>query len=180
MFHYILQFKEIYILLQNIFKVRAFYRGMKYAHWIKVSVFAKEEESDTLILQKLASLFPFSIDKLLKKEIALGFFEKKICIFEVLLKKDKEMNAFIEFFLGSMNMEEKNILLSQLDSRLDEFLHFFIRIDKRDFIENNVISITDSGDCFHIKISVASFPKKRRTAKKVVESMIRNSMKRAV
>jgi RNA binding exosome subunit len=55
-------------------------------------------------------------------------------------------------------------LISQIESRLDEELFFFMRIDKDSWnIEKKTI-LTDSGNCYHIRITVAAFPKKRESA----------------
>jgi RNA binding exosome subunit len=145
---------------------------MKLLHHIKISVFAKEDEDEKVIQEKLLSLFPYKITKQLKKTTALGFFDKKITILEVLLERTKEINLFLEQFLSNLTNAQKQTLITQLDSRLDDFLHFFIRIDKDSLMKNNEFKITDSGNCFHIKMSVAAFPKKRSTAKKIVQKLI--------
>ena len=56
------------------------------------------------------------------------------------------------------------------EDRLDEECNFFIRLDKEKLM-NGECWITDSGDCYHIKISVAAFPKKKERAKQVVEQI---------
>ena len=62
-------------------------------------------------------------------------------------------------------------MLEQKESRLDEDLNFFVRIDKEKWIDGKEMFLTDSGNCFHIKILIAAFPKKRENALKIVEKM---------
>ena len=50
-------------------------------------------------------------------------------------------------------------ILKQIESRLDEELNFFLRLDKEKWVNEKEMKLTDSGKCFHIKISVAAFPK---------------------
>jgi RNA binding exosome subunit len=41
--------------------------------------------------------------------------------------------------------------------------HFFIRLDRSRMLEGEAV-VTDSGDCFHLKASITSFPQKRERA----------------
>jgi len=49
---------------------------------------------------------------------------------------------------------------------------FFIRLDKAKLLEEDAFWITDCGNCFHIKITLASFPKTRDAALKVVQKWL--------
>tara|TARA_B100000315_G_C14582459_1_gene591229 strand:- start:2166 stop:2675 length:510 start_codon:yes stop_codon:yes gene_type:complete len=139
---------------------------MKLAHQIKIKVFSyeKNNEDDKLILDKLLKLFPFDLkdEKIeLNKTEALGFNEKNITIFEVILVKEKHINNFLDNLNKNVDEEQKKLILSQLESRLDDNLDFFLRFDKDEYLKNDKLKLTDSGDCFHIEMSVAAFPKKR-------------------
>ena len=149
---------------------------MKFAHQIKIKVFSyeKNNEDDKLILNKYLQLFPFDLgdEKLeLKKSEAFGFNEKKITIFEVKLTKEKHINQFIKNLIKNINDEQKKLILEQLESRLDDNLDFFLRFDKDEYLRNNKLQLTDSGNCFHIEISVAAFPKKREIAVDIIKSI---------
>jgi len=54
---------------------------------------------------------------------------------------------------------------------MDSYNNFYVRIDKDKFLKDKYI-ITDSGNCIHIKITVAAFPKTKDNAKKEIESII--------
>ena len=145
---------------------------MKVINIVKISVFAKEDLEKVRL--KLLELMPFDIEKekiLLKESTATGFDEKEIKIFEVFLDKDRHINAFLENLVGRMNDEVKEWILMQAESRLDEECNFFLRFSKDKLIDENELWLTDQGNCFHIKMNIAAFPKKREKAKKVVEQI---------
>ena len=149
---------------------------MKIAHQIKVKVFSyeKNNEDEKLVLDKFLQLFPFNLkdEKIeLKNTNALGLNENKITIFEVALTKEKHTNLFLNNLIKNLDEEQKKFILSQLESRLDNNLDFFLRFDKNEYIQNNKLKLTDSGNCFHIKISVAAFPKKREIASGIVKEI---------
>ncbi|MAH01973.1 MAG: RNA-binding domain-containing protein [Candidatus Woesearchaeota archaeon] len=138
----------------------------KTAHQIKIKVFSyeKNNEDNKLILDKFLEFFPFNLEdeKIeLKKTEAEGFHEKKIKVFEATLIKEKHIKNFLENLNQKLDNEEKNKIISQLDSRLDDNLDFYLRFDKGEYLKKNELKLTDSGNCFHVRMSIAAFPKKR-------------------
>jgi len=149
---------------------------MKYAHLIKIDVFSKEGEDEDVITKRLLSLIPFSIEKQkikLEKSKAEGFGDKSINIFEITLTKDSHINQFLKNLKEKLADEQKKIILKQAESRLDEDLNFFLRLDKEKLINEDMLWITDSGNCFHIKISIAAFPKKRDVGLEIVKNLFK-------
>ncbi|MBI2133296.1 hypothetical protein HYU11_01290 [Candidatus Woesearchaeota archaeon] len=146
---------------------------MKIANSIKISVFAKEDENEAAIEEKLRELTSLDLEKEkinVKKQTATGFNEKKIRIMEIVLEKDRHIKAFIGFLKENLGEKQKEILLRQKESRLDNNLNFFIRLDKEKLL-NNEFWITDSGNCFHIKANIAAFPKKKEKAVEIIKSI---------
>lgn len=146
---------------------------MKIAHHIKIAVFSyeKDGEDEALILRKLLRLVPFDIEQEkipLSKTEAQGFNEKKITILEITLEKERHTGEFLENLLKLLNEHQKANIIEQLESRLDGHLKFFLRFDKKECIENDNLVLTDSGNCFHIEISIAAFPKKREAAANII------------
>ena len=148
---------------------------MKLAHQIKISVFVKEDEDETLIVDKLKELIPFEdLDKekiIINKTPTIGFEDKKIDILEVILKREKHVKTFLEYIMKKLSEEQKELLLKQVESRLDEENNFFFRLDKEKLLEGEYW-VTDRGNCFHIKITIAAFPKTRENAKEVIQKII--------
>ncbi|HLD18507.1 MAG TPA: RNA-binding domain-containing protein [Candidatus Nanoarchaeia archaeon] len=153
---------------------------MKTAAAIKLSFFCKPEEDKEALLKAFKKLIPFDleIEKIqLKKTNAEGFNERKIEIYEVMFQKDRHINAFLDYLLAKLTKEQKQQLLDQLESRLHDNLHFYLRLDKDAMVNLGQLWLTDSGNCFHIEIVVAAFPAKREAAKKILENLLIESIK---
>lgn len=148
---------------------------MKYVHDIKISVFSKPEDDQGQIKQTLTSLIPFDLETekiKLNLKSATGFNERKITIIDLILSKDKHINDFLKSFFSKLNQDQKDLLKRQLESRLDDNLNFFIRLDMDKLIHGGQYLITDSGNCFHLRFSVAAFPKKRDQAIVILKKII--------
>ncbi|MBU2560861.1 MAG: hypothetical protein KKD17_01070 [Nanoarchaeota archaeon] len=149
---------------------------MKLAHNVKLSVFAHEGEDTGKISEALKGLCPFDLEKekvALKTTIATGFKERKITIFEVFLKKERHTTRFLNHLKENLSEGHVNLIRSQAESRLDSELNFFIRLDKAKLLKENKFYLTDSGDCFHIRISLAAYPANREAGLKVVEEWLK-------
>jgi len=149
---------------------------VKLAHIIKLSVFVNEGDSEELILKKIKELFPADWEKekvAVERKIASGMQENKIVILKLKLEKEKHTNLFIETLVSKLSEQQKELLLKQAESRLDEDLNFFIRLDKDKLVNENKYFITDSGNCFHIKMSIAAFPAKREKAVEVLRKIFK-------
>src|SRR3989338_798173 len=149
---------------------------MKYAHSIRLNVFSYENENSGIILESFLKFFPFSLKENkveLKKATAQGFNESTITIFEAVLTKTNLINQFLDFILSNLDKKQKELILKQIESRLDDNLDFFIRFDKEEWMNNYKLELTDSGKCFHLKINVAAFPRKREVGLKIVNELFR-------
>jgi RNA-binding protein len=147
---------------------------MKLVHYIEMRVFSKEEANEEIIISKIKELFPFDFkkDKIkFTQRTAYGFDEKKIKILTVTIDKDRQTNKFIELFFSKLTGEQKQLLLKQIESRLDDKLHFYIRLDKDSLITNE-FWITDSGNCFHFTFAIAAYPHRREVAVDIITKML--------
>jgi RNA binding exosome subunit len=145
---------------------------MKLANSIKMTVFAKPEENEEKIREKLINFFSFSLEEEkipIKRSKATSFNQRQIAIYEVELFKERHTNAFLKLLNSKLDAQQRCMLLSQ-ENRLDDNLDFFIRFSK-DHLLNNEFMLTDSGDCYHIRISIAAFPRKREAALDVVKKI---------
>lgn len=146
---------------------------MKLANIISLRVFINPEENREKIREAFLNLLGWTEQELLDEKIffketkAKGFSEKIIIIIEASLEKDRHCNEFLKKLSQNLSKEDKQLLIEQTN-RLDQELNFFLRLDKNSLLENKYV-LTDSGECFHIKISVAAFPKRPDAAHKVVK-----------
>lgn len=150
---------------------------MKYLHYAALSVFTKPTEEDIeAVKQGLMKLVPFNLEEAkveVKQETAKGFNEQKIKIFSIRLEKQAHTTVFLKNLLEKLTQEQKDQLVEQRESRLGEKLHFFIRFDKEKWMNNKELVITDSGDCFHVKLSLAVYPSRRPAAMVLVEKIFK-------
>jgi len=149
---------------------------MRYIHNAKITVFLKPEEyyNNTVLIQKIKDLFhkllPIDFDKekiTIIEEQVESFENRKIKIYSLEFTKEAHTNIFIKTLKELLKEEQCETILKQKESRLDEELFFYIRLDK-DAALKDVFELTDFGDCIHIKMHVAAFPKNMEAALKVV------------
>lgn len=148
---------------------------MKIANSIKLSVFVKEGEDKEKIKTTLLKIIPFNLEQekiLIGQKKAIGFNEKEILIYEIILEKERHINSFIENLNKILDNEVKERLLNQADTRLDEECNFFLRFNKEKLL-NNEFWLTDQGNCFHIKINIAVFPKKKENALEIIRKVFK-------
>ena len=147
---------------------------MKHAHLIKLTVFSYENEGSQPVLDAFLMFFPFNLEESkadFRKTNAAGFNQSKIKIFEATLTKNNLITQFLKNLLNNLGESQKSMMLAQLESRLDKNLDFFIRFDKDSWINEKKLVLTDSGRCFHLKISIAAFPKKREIALNAIKDL---------
>ncbi|HYD02979.1 MAG TPA: RNA-binding domain-containing protein [Alphaproteobacteria bacterium] len=148
---------------------------MKLLHNAKITLFVKPEDKTSLadyekIFKKLAPL-DFEKEKLsVKTEIVEGLEGRKIKILSLELSKESHTNTFIKTLKDLIGLEACKTIEGQKESRLDEELFFYIRLDRKKALENE-FELTDSGECIHIKLSLAAFPKNKESALKLVEKI---------
>jgi RNA binding exosome subunit len=142
---------------------------MKIANNIRLRVFTDKVEGGS-VRTALIRLMPFNAEEekiTFKETEATGIEGQEIIILETEFTKQHQTTAFLKDLFSKLSSEDKSTIKAQLDSRIDEACHFFIRIDKEELLQNKY-KLTDSGNCFHIMISVAAFPSKKEVAKQVM------------
>ncbi len=147
---------------------------MKLAHKVSLRVFVKPEEDEQTIKNTFLNLLPFDIEdeKIeLIRQTATGFEEKTIIVYSIVLTKDRHIRYFINNLTANLSNEQKSLLLRQAESRLDNNNNFYIRLDKQK-LNKRIFYITDKGNCFHIKISLACFPNTKEAALKILRQLL--------
>ncbi len=143
-------------------------------HNVEIRVFSKPEDNLEKVKNGLLSLIPFDLSKekiRLNQKNAFGFNEKKIVILSIKLDKQRHVNQFLEKLCKDLTQEQKGLIKSQAESRLDNELFSYLRFDKNKLINEARLWLTDKGDCYHIKLSIASFPRTREKALECVRSI---------
>jgi RNA binding exosome subunit len=137
------------------------------AESITLKIFVNIDENSQEITDKFLKLVPFDLVKeklLLNRKRVTGFNHEKIVILELKLKNKKHTTAFLEYFKTKLSDDLKLQLLNTLEERMDEECNFYIRLSKLELIYNDRYALTADGICLHIKIHVATYPKRRENA----------------
>jgi RNA binding exosome subunit len=145
------------------------------AHLIELSVFSTPEDDLEKIRQSFLSFLPFdpAEEKVPIKQLnAEGFNDRKIVIFEIGLSKQRHISAFLKSLFSRLSQDQKELVASQKEKRVDDNLYFYMRFDKAKLVEENKLWLTDCGSCFHLKISLAPFPRKKELALKIVDELL--------
>ncbi|MCK4669568.1 MAG: hypothetical protein KAT43_00070 [Nanoarchaeota archaeon] len=139
---------------------------------IVLSAFCREDEDYEAIKAKVIGFFPFDVMdlKLVAEKKAQGFNEKIIRQIFIALKKQAHIKEFLEILNEKLGDAQRKLLLAQKESRFSDYFDFFIRLDKKKFMQDK-FKLTDSGDCVHVKINIAAFPRKTEVAFKNIEKL---------
>ncbi|MGV8087242.1 MAG: RNA-binding domain-containing protein [Candidatus Woesearchaeota archaeon] len=154
---------------------------MRYIHNAKITIFLKPEEyfGNNELIEKIKNVFcklvpiDYTREKLsIKEEIVESFENRKIKIYSLEISKEAHTNIFINNLKELLGKDQCEIINSQKESRLDDELFFYLRLNK-EYIIKDVIELTDGGDCVHIRMHIASFPKNKDNALKVIDEIFK-------
>lgn len=150
---------------------------MKNAHYITVRVFIKPEEDEEKIKQTIQDIIGvdekhFEKERVeVKKETVLGFQDRKIQKVMVTLHKNNKINDFLQRLNNNLN-DEDLLALRKQDNRIDDDMNFYLRLRKKELL-NGTYVLTDKGNCYHVKINLATYPKKKIKAKEIIRRVIK-------
>jgi RNA binding exosome subunit len=149
---------------------------MREALSITISVFVKSEEPEehnNRCIEAIKALSGLDLEKeklQVVTESVEGFNNRKIKIHSLKIVKESYTNNCLNHILSALTSDQIALLQSQKESRLDEEFNFFIRLGKEELLRKELL-ITDSGDCFHIRIVIAAYPKKKESAIVVLDKL---------
>lgn len=150
---------------------------MRLFHNIVVSVFIKPEEDYDQIKEKFLSLFPFDLKKNkvpVDEKNASTFYDRTIKILEVKLEKERVIKEFMNSVLAKLSKSDKEMLIRQINTRLDDDLNFYFRLSKKQVINDGVFGVVDHGNCYHFRCHVATYPKSKNKAKQLIVEFLQN------
>jgi RNA binding exosome subunit len=131
-------------------------------HDMQCRVFVRPDEDLGAIKAALLEFFPFSLEQEKVKLVVerVQGFDDPVDIFRVHLDKIRLLRLFLGRFVGLLSQQDRQFIIAQKESRLDEDGFFYVRIDKKSWLNGKAV-LTDSGDCFHFSFEIAAFPKNR-------------------
>lgn len=148
---------------------------------VHLRVFIKPEDEFEHVRNGFLRLVPFALadEKVeLKEETIDTSMEGPARIVRVLritLTKPRHVTLFLEHLNEKLSAEDKRMLLNQKESRLDEEGLFFLRLERIAWMVDSEAVVTDSGNCYHIALDIAAYPKKRETMLAQLEKVFMQS-----
>lgn len=149
---------------------------MKLLHSITITVIDKEDSFENIEFG-FDYLMPFDLVKnniKLKSEYIGADPEinesKPITIYTLDIEKQKLMTQFIEYLRRMLSPIAKKEIVKNAQKFMEEDCVAYLRIDK-DEIFNKKITLTNDGNCFHVKLKIAAYPKKKENALEILEQL---------
>lgn len=146
---------------------------MKVVHAIHFRVFCDDKEKKEMedALKELVLLG--SPKPIVNSTAAEGFNERKILILESVIEKTTFVNAFLKELKKKLSEEDKESIVKQAQQRVDDDLNFFLRFEKRTWIDKQNLLLTEKGECFHLRMNLAAYPKKKEQGITIVKEMFK-------
>jgi RNA binding exosome subunit len=96
-------------------------------------------------------------------------------ILELDITKTRHLNLYTKWLSEVLNPQLKEIVLAQLDTRIDDECNLFIRFDLDELMQNQYV-LTQSGRCLHCRFTIAAFPKRKEVAVSLVEKYLKQDL----
>ncbi len=99
-----------------------------------------------------------------------GYYHNPISTLSANITRKQDCLAFARFVRENMHPQDVELLRSEMPDRLDDEQLFHFRLDKQAAYLNKV-KLTSSSDAITVKVKIATFPKNREQAGKIVEEL---------
>lgn len=145
-----------------------------FAHTVVIEVFVKEGEDLERIKNRFLDFIPFDLKEenvSLNQRTGTGFSQQKIRTLEIILTKQRHIKQFLKNLVDLLTEETQQRILYEAKRRLDQELYFYLRFDKKQFLEEEKLTLTNEGDCFYLKMKIAAFPQKENIALNIIQSI---------
>ena len=132
----------------------------KCVHNITMKVFEKETDQIQKCLSVFKHMIPVDFEKEkipIHHEKADGFFQKTIHILKIKTEKNRHNMVMLNTVFSHLSADDRKRVTREILTRIDDDGFFYIRLDKESLFQKKY-RITESGDCFHMKIKLAAFP----------------------
>ena len=150
-----------------------FKNKMKLIHHITLSVFVKKNENKEKTIDIITSLLPENLEK---EKIKIEEESIKIengedfDILKIKTTKNKHNNKIISILKEILGEEQISLIIND-ETRVDDEGNLYIRLDKKSLKEKQEAKLVDHGDCYHIKIMIAAYPKTKAKAIEIIKKL---------
>lgn len=134
----------------------------KLVHSVSLNVFERQIENFPLIHEVFHRFLPIDFEKnrIVIDHQQLEGFSSIIHSLTLQTTSNRHNLLLLETLFSNLTKNDKNLLDQQKESRLNDDGVFYIRLDKPLLLQS-IFKLTDTGDCFHIKIKLAAYPATR-------------------
>ena len=154
---------------------------VKKAHTVTISAFFRNDEhrfTKEQLQESITSFIPETIDTEDFKKEGISLVQEDLSIedgvdiikFELTFSKDRNINPLLAQLKELLGEEQSHQVVAQ-ENRIDDNGNCYVRLQKEEWVLNNNTVLTDEGDCIHLKIVTACFPKNKEAARKVVQEL---------
>ncbi|RME78139.1 hypothetical protein D6774_02120 [Candidatus Woesearchaeota archaeon] len=140
-------------------------------HSVTITVFADETSKDQR-KEGLLQLIPFKAK--IEESTATGLEDDTIYIYKVTLKNTSEHRQLFTHLYELLDEEDKNLIDEQLETRIDDTCHFFLRFLAPQWIHSESLELTEEGNCYHLKALVAAYPARKEQAVQTMRDFLQS------
>lgn len=136
---------------------------MRWVHKVRVMMLAKESD---VLADVAAAVKEFAGVEPRVEQVEES--PNRVVTADVL--KESQQNDLLKRLMGGLGAQVKDVI-AQTGSRLHEEegeWNFYVRLEKAAYINDRRMVLTDSGNCLHVKLTLAVFPKKEDAARALV------------
>jgi RNA binding exosome subunit len=150
---------------------------MKLIHSIKIDLFSKSDDPKE-INDAFDFILPFDPVKE-KVDITAKYYGKDeetdsgdpLTVYTVNIDKQSQITRTIEYLRRMLSPIQKRDIIDTTKKFMDEDCCMFIRLDKQSLLKKQ-FELVEHGDCFHIRINIAAYPKSVSKAKEIAEQIL--------
>jgi RNA-binding protein len=145
----------------------------KLVHSISLNVFERQAENLPSIYEVFHRFLPLDFEKnrIVIDHQQLEGFSDIIHSLTLQTTANRHNLLVLETLFTNLTKNDINLLDQQKESRLNDDGVFYIRLDKSLLLQS-IFQLTDSGDCFHIKIKLAAYPATRERYVQNLQNLI--------
>ncbi|MGM5484580.1 MAG: RNA-binding domain-containing protein [Nanobdellota archaeon] len=140
---------------------------MKRLHFAKIRIIEREEPVDEAM--RLLLGFDPNEEKDIEYNIKEG---EDLNVHEIFFNKTRLTNKFIKNLKSKLDKKQRDYLSENAEEIVHHENRMFLRFDKASLM-NREFRITDEGECFHLRLSIAAYPRKKEKAVKLIREIFK-------
>lgn len=144
---------------------------------LRVNVHSTEDQSrvrnalDLFLLNSIPNkIIGENTDDIVEITNVKGYYENPITTLNAHITRKQDCLAFASFVRENMHPKDVELLRGEMADRLDDEQLFHFRLDKQAAYLNKV-KLSSSSDAIIVKVKIATYPKNRKQAGKIVEEL---------